>query len=171
MIKTSCLVLLRLAQSCVFYVKLDSSRCRFIRAIRPGSIDRSLGSINQNLGRMYFSTEFQLSPSSFKTFKVLCFCPRYIRQTLATFFSCSYCYLCKSLVRPVKSFPLHKLRIIKKRFVQELDDHSVAAIKALRNTSGYACTCWRIRERRSPWSRNLHVIVLVSFYWWVVIGC
>ena len=30
------------------------------------------------------------------------------------------------------SFPLHKLRIIKRRFVQELDDHSVAALKSLK---------------------------------------
>ena len=32
-------------------------------------------------------------------------------------------------MRSVRSFPLHKLRIIKKRFVQELDDHSIAALK------------------------------------------
>ena len=29
------------------------------------------------------------------------------------------------------SFPLHKLRIFKRRFVQELDDHSVIALKSL----------------------------------------
>ena len=61
-----------------------------------------------------FSAKFQLSPSLFKTFWVLYFCPRYIRQTLATFYCCSYYCLCKSLVRSVRSFPLHKLRIIKK---------------------------------------------------------
>ena len=33
-------------------------------------------------------------------------------------------------MRSVKSFPLYKLRIIKRRFVQELDDHLVAAIEA-----------------------------------------
>ena len=32
----------------------------------------------------------------------------------------------------MKSFPLHKLRIIKRRFIQELDDHSVAAVKSLK---------------------------------------
>ena len=32
----------------------------------------------------------------------------------------------------MKSFPLHKLRIIKRRFVQELDDHSVVALKNLK---------------------------------------
>ena len=35
-------------------------------------------------------------------------------------------------MRPVRSFPLHKLRIIKRRFIQELDDHSVAALKNLK---------------------------------------
>ena len=35
-------------------------------------------------------------------------------------------------MRFVKSFPLNKFRIIKKRFVQELDDHSVVALKNLK---------------------------------------
>ena len=35
-------------------------------------------------------------------------------------------------MRFVRSFPLHKLRIIKRRFVQELDDYSVAALKNLK---------------------------------------
>ena len=35
-------------------------------------------------------------------------------------------------MRSVRSFPLHKLRIIKRRFVQEFDDHSVAALKSLK---------------------------------------
>ena len=35
-------------------------------------------------------------------------------------------------MRPVRSFLLHKFRIIKRRFVQELDDHSVAAQKNLK---------------------------------------
>ena len=35
-------------------------------------------------------------------------------------------------MRFVRSFPLHKLRIIKRRFFQELDDHSVAVLKNLK---------------------------------------
>ena len=35
-------------------------------------------------------------------------------------------------MRSVRSFPLHKLRIIKRRFVQEFDDHSVAILKSLK---------------------------------------
>ena len=34
-------------------------------------------------------------------------------------------------MRSVRSFPLHKFRIIKRRFVQKLDDHSVVALKNL----------------------------------------
>ena len=35
-------------------------------------------------------------------------------------------------MRSVRSFPLQKLRIIKRKFVQELDDHSLAALKNLK---------------------------------------
>ena len=35
-------------------------------------------------------------------------------------------------MRSVRSFPLYKLRIIKRRFIQEFDDHSVAALKNLK---------------------------------------
>ena len=35
-------------------------------------------------------------------------------------------------MRSIRSFPLHKHRVIKRRFVQELDDHSVAAIRSLK---------------------------------------
>ena len=35
-------------------------------------------------------------------------------------------------MKSMRSFPLHKLRIIKRRFVQELDDHSVVALKNLK---------------------------------------
>ena len=35
-------------------------------------------------------------------------------------------------MRSVRSFPLHKFRIIKRRFVQELDDHSIAALNNLK---------------------------------------
>ena len=35
-------------------------------------------------------------------------------------------------MRFVRSFPLHKLKIIKRRFIQELDDHLIAALKSLK---------------------------------------
>ena len=79
MIKTRCLVMFRLAQSWFIYVKLEQVDVEINYASQTGSIDRSLGSINRKSGQMCFSTEFQLSPSLFKTFRVLCFCPKYIR--------------------------------------------------------------------------------------------
>ena len=35
-------------------------------------------------------------------------------------------------MRSVRSFSLHKFRIIKRRFIQELEDHSVVALKNLK---------------------------------------
>ena len=35
-------------------------------------------------------------------------------------------------MRSVRNFPLHNLRVIKRRFVQELDDHLVATLKSLK---------------------------------------
>ena len=35
-------------------------------------------------------------------------------------------------MRSMRSCPLHKLRIIKRRFVQELDDHSIVVLKNLK---------------------------------------
>ena len=52
--QTRCLVVFRLAQSWFIYVQLDLSWCRFNKAFQPESIDRSLGLINRNSGRMRF---------------------------------------------------------------------------------------------------------------------
>ena len=80
MIKTRCLVMFRLAQSWLIYVKLEQVDAEINIVSRLGSIDRSLGSINQKSDQMHFSAEFQLNPNLFKTFRVLCFFPRYIRH-------------------------------------------------------------------------------------------
>ena len=53
---------------CALYVKLESSGCRSISDFWPGSIDRISG-------RMCFFAEFQLGPSSLKTFRVYVFAP------------------------------------------------------------------------------------------------
>ena len=54
MIKTSYLVLFRLAQSCIIYVKLEQANAGINSASQPDSIDRSLGSINRTSGKMRF---------------------------------------------------------------------------------------------------------------------
>ena len=50
--------------------------------------------------------------------------PRYIRETLATFLCCSYCSLCESLVRSLRSFSSYKFRVFKEKNFLHLDDHS-----------------------------------------------
>ena len=85
MIKTRGLVVIRLAQSWFIYVKLEQVDAEINIASWLGLIDRSLVSINRKSGQMRFSAKLQLKPSLFKTFRVLCFCPKYIRQTLATY--------------------------------------------------------------------------------------
>ena len=63
MIKTSCLVLFRLAQNCIIYVKLEGDDAEINIASRPGSIDRNLGSIDRNLGSI--KPKFFLQNSNF----------------------------------------------------------------------------------------------------------
>ena len=60
--------------------------------------------------------------------------PRYIRETLAMFLCCSYCGLCESLVRSLRSFPSHKLRIFKAKIFLHLDDHSSCCHWSLKKT-------------------------------------
>ena len=86
MIKTGCLVLFRLTQSCAFYVKLESSCCRIKCAFRPGSIDRSLDWIDRISGIMFFLQIFPTRPWPIKTCRVLCFALSIKGKTLATFF-------------------------------------------------------------------------------------
>ena len=69
------LVLFRLLKVCALYVKLESSGCRSISDFRPGSIDQRTGSIDRISGRMCFSAEFQLSPSSLKRLGFYVFAP------------------------------------------------------------------------------------------------
>ena len=88
------------------------------------SIDRNLGSINQKSCLTFFLIGTSNSAlKSFNWFRFLIY-PRYIRETLATFLYCSYCVLCESLVRSLKRFPSHKLRVFKEKIFLHLDDHS-----------------------------------------------
>ena len=78
MIKTSVCLVLNSLKVCALMLSWNQVVVESIGDFRPGSIDRISG-------RMLYSADFQLSPNSFKTFRVLFFCPKYIRQTLATF--------------------------------------------------------------------------------------
>ena len=61
------------------------------------------------------------------------FCPKYKRENPNHVLCSSICCVCESLVRFKRWLPSHILRIIKKEnSIQELDDHSVVAIKSLK---------------------------------------
>ena len=56
----------------------------------------------------------------------------------------------------MRSFPLHKLRFIKRRFIQELNDHSVAALKNLKK---YQRVCLYLLE--NPRKKESVILELV----------
>ena len=60
----------RLAQSWFIYVKLEQADVEINYASRPGSIDWSLGSINQKSGQMRFLQNSNSALVCFKTFRV-----------------------------------------------------------------------------------------------------
>ena len=122
----SVLVLLKVVHLCKVGIELNVEK---INAFRPGSIDRSLGSIDRSSSRMFFLQNFQLSPSCFKTFLGFLICPKYKRQTLPTFLCCSYCNLCKSLVWSRGAFLYTNLGFLRRRFICTLMINSVAAIE------------------------------------------
>ena len=97
------------------------------------SIDRSLGSINRKLYLTFFIWFSNSALSVLLGFGFLIY-PRYIRETLATFLCCSYCGLCESLVRSLRSFSSHKLRVFKEKNFLHLDDHSSSYHWSLKKT-------------------------------------
>ena len=124
MIKTMYLSCFRSAQSWFFVVKLEYNTKLFKKQFLYISIDRSFGSINQKSYLTFFLNRFSNSAlKSFNWFRFLIY-PRYIRETLATFLCFSYCGLCESLVRSLRRFPSHKLRVFKEKIFLHLDDHS-----------------------------------------------
>ena len=50
------------------------------------------------------------------------------------FLCCSYCGLCESLVRSLRRFPSHKLRVFKEKIFLHLDDHSSCYHRSLKET-------------------------------------
>ena len=62
MIKTSCLVLFRLAQRCSIYVKLEQDDAEINSTSWPSLIDRNLGSINRKSGQMHFFCRIPTQP-------------------------------------------------------------------------------------------------------------
>ena len=126
------------------------------------SIDRNLDLINRKSCLTFFYLIFQLNPKCFIWFRFLIY-PKYIREILATFLCCSYCGLCEPLVRSLRNFPSHKLRVFKENNFLHLDDQSSCCHWSLKKTqAGVLVFWWRIQERRSLWIWSLHVVVSVS---------
>ena len=72
-------------------------------------------------------------------------------------------------MRSVRSFHLHKLRIIKRRFVQELDNHSVAALKNLKKHKWVCLYLLENLRKKESVVSELACGHVSKFYWWVAI--
>ena len=122
MIKTMCLEVFKANSKLYVNVKFESSvkqKAVWLLAW----LDRSKLRLDRSkLGRSLFCRIFQLSPICFKTFLGFFICPKYKRQTLATFQCCSYCGLCKSLVRSRGAFLYTNLGFSRRRYFLHLDD-------------------------------------------------
>ena len=124
MIKTMYLSCFRSAQSWFFVVKMECNT-KLFKKTDLVHFDRSKLRLDQSkIVPDVFLNRFSNSAlKSFNWFRFLIY-PKYIRETLATFLCGSYCGLCESLVRYLRSFPSHKLRVFKEKNFLHLDDHS-----------------------------------------------
>ena len=105
----------------------------------------------------------------FNWFKFLIY-PRYIRETLATFLCCTYCGLCESLVRFLRRFFSHKLRVFKEKIFLYLDDHSSCCHWSLKKTqAGVLVFWWRIQKKKESVDSELARGRVSKFYWWIAI--
>jgi len=129
MIKTIYLSCFRSAQSWNEILSWLKKQFQYI------SIDRSKFRLDQlKIVPDVFLIRFSNSAlKCFNWFRFLIY-PRYIRETLATFLCCSYCGLCESLVRSLRRFPSHKLRVFKEKIFLHLDDHSSCCHWSLKKT-------------------------------------
>ena len=134
MIKTMYLSCFRSAQSWFFVVKLEFNT-KLFKKTDLVHFDRSKLRLDQSkIVPDIFLNRFSNSAlKSFNWFRFLIY-PRYIRETLVTFLCCSYCGLCESLVRSLRRFPSHTLRVFKEKIFLHLDDHSSCYHWSLKKT-------------------------------------
>ena len=95
--------------------------------------------------------------------------PRYIRETLATFLCCSYCGLCESLMRSLRRFPSHKLRVFKEKNFLHLDDHSSCCHWSLKKTQAVCLYLVENPRKKESVDSELARGRVSKFYWWVAI--
>ena len=95
--------------------------------------------------------------------------PRNIRETLATFLCCSYCGLCESLVRSLRSFPSHKLRVFKEKIFLHLDDHISCCHWSLKKHKRLCLYLVENPRKKESVDLELARSRVSRFYWWVAI--
>ena len=124
MIKTMYLSYFRSAQSWFFVVKLECNT-KLFKKTDLIHFDRSKLRLDQSkiIPDVFLNKFSNSALKSFNWFRFLIYL-RYIRETLATFLCCLYCGLCESLVRSLRRFPSHKLRVFEKEIFLHLNDHS-----------------------------------------------
>ena len=134
MIKTMYLSCFRSAQSWFLVVKLECNTKLFKKTVSVHfdwsklRLDQSKIVLDVFLNRLSNS-----ALKSFNWFRFLIY-PRYIRETLATFLCCLYYGFCEYLVRYLRRFPSHKLRVFKEKIFLHLDDYSSCCHWSLKKT-------------------------------------
>ena len=95
--------------------------------------------------------------------------PRYIREILATFLCCSYCGLCESLVRSLRRFPSHKLRVFKEKKIST-PWWSIQLLPLKLKETQAVCLYLVVNPRKKESVDSELARGRVSkFYWWVAI--
>ena len=156
----------------MFILKLKLSTCRklLFTFCKAWLIENSTRSIEAHVE--CFSTDFSNLAQAHMTCRVLCFTLSIKGKTLATFSGCCLCCVCESLVRyrgvcRHTHLGLSRLRLMSRAWWSLQLLHKELKEK---HKWEYLWLMW-IQERSNPWTRNCHMVIVVSFLFEVVIGC
>ena len=137
--------------------------CKIYYVNLQGSIDRKLDSIDRSSCRLFFYW-ISNSAQARMTCRVLFFALSIKGKTLTTFLCCCLCCVYESFVRSrgvclhtYLGFPI--LRLISRAWWSFQLLHKELKEK---HKWEYLWLLW-IQERSKPWTRNCHVVIVVSF--------
>ena len=99
------------------------------------------------------------------------FCPRYKRETLATFLRGSACCVCESSVRSERWLPSHILRIIKKEISLRIDDRFNCYNKSLKIRKRKCLYLLENPRKNESVVSELSLGLVISCLHEVAIGC
>ena len=85
------------------------------------------------------------------------------------FLCCSYCGLCESLVRFLRSFPSHKLRVFKEKIFLHLDDQSSCCHWSLKKHKRVCLYLVENPRKKESVDSKLVRGRVSKFYWWIAI--